>query len=240
MDIFFNTVPFIAAILVVVFFHELGHLVVGRMCGIKADVFSIGFGKELFSLVDKSGTKWRVAAVPLGGYVKFDLDSYDGASLWRRSATVAAGPLANFVLAIVLIALYFMLTGATANPFMALFGGVHQTASLLQLSVVTMFSGGQDVELVGPIGLAQIVGSVAKSGVLSFVALTAFLSVQIGLINLFPVPLMDGGRLASYAIEAIKGSPVGDGIKSVTALVGLFIIVSLMLITTYSDIQNLL
>lgn len=126
-------VPFIVVLTIVVFFHELGHFWVGRRCGIKVDAFSIGFGPELFAFVDRHGTRWRVAALPLGGYVKFHGDA-NGASMtddaaveampaseravtfaaqpiWKRAATVAAGPIANFILAIAIFSAVFFTYG---------------------------------------------------------------------------------------------------------------------------------
>ena len=114
--------PFLLVLTIVVFFHELGHYLVGRWCGIKAEVFSVGFGPELLGRTDRHGTRWKVSLIPLGGYVKFLGDenaasqpsgsgapaltdaeraqSFPSAALWRRAATVAAGPIANFILAI--------------------------------------------------------------------------------------------------------------------------------------------
>lgn len=126
-------VPFLVVLTLVVFIHELGHYLVGRWCGIKILTFSVGFGPELIGFTDKHGTRWCLSAVPLGGYVKFfgdenaasapDFDgvnamseedlarSFPGANVWKRMATVAAGPIANFILAIAIFAVTFSLYG---------------------------------------------------------------------------------------------------------------------------------
>ena len=133
MALFYYTVPFIAVLTVVVFFHEMGHFLIGRLCGAKVDAFSLGFGPELFHYTDRWGTRWRLAALPLGGYVKFHGDAnaasvpdeqavadmppeeragtLAGLSVWRRAAIVAAGPAANFILAIVILAALFHFNG---------------------------------------------------------------------------------------------------------------------------------
>ena len=121
--------PFLFVLTVVVFIHELGHFLVARWCGVKVKTFSIGFGKEIFGFNDRHGTRWRLAWVPLGGYVKFMDDenaasvpsrekleamtpeerraSFQAKPVWQRAAVVAAGPMANFLLAIFIFAVWF-------------------------------------------------------------------------------------------------------------------------------------
>ena len=132
--------PFLLVLTIVVFFHELGHYLVGRWCGIHADVFSVGFGPELIGRNDRRGTRWKLSLIPLGGYVKFRGDenaaslpsgsadlgdaeregSFPAASLWRRAATVAAGPIANFILAIAIFSVMFGVNGKViADPVVA-------------------------------------------------------------------------------------------------------------------------
>src|SRR5918999_5998467 len=125
--------PFLFVLTVVVFFHELGHFLVARWCGVAVDVFSIGFGPELFGFNDRAGTRWKFSALPLGGYVKMhgdadassstidvsarpDPDSFPAKSVWQRMAIVCAGPLANFVFAIVALALLFATVGRPFTP----------------------------------------------------------------------------------------------------------------------------
>ena len=129
--ILYTIVPFVFVMTVVVFFHELGHFLVGRWCGVKVDAFSIGFGPELFARVDRHGTRWRLAAIPLGGYVNFHGDinpasngeatsamsaaeratTFGAQPVWERAAVVAAGPLANFLLALVIMTGIFYVEG---------------------------------------------------------------------------------------------------------------------------------
>ena len=132
-------VAFIVAISFLVFFHELGHYLVGRWCGIRILAFSLGFGPEIVGRTDRHGTRWKLCAIPLGGYVRFYGDedvasrpdfkgletlpeeerarTLNGAALWKRAATVAAGPIANFLLAITIFAVIFMVYGrAVSDP----------------------------------------------------------------------------------------------------------------------------
>ena len=126
-------VPFLFVLTVVVFFHELGHFLVGRWCGVKVDAFSLGFGPEICAFTDRKGTRWRIAALPLGGYVKFHGDAnavsgtpsddlprmsaaeraitFFGQPVWKRAAVVAAGPIANFILAVVIFTFLFFTFG---------------------------------------------------------------------------------------------------------------------------------
>ena len=136
---FFTVIAFVVALSVIVTVHEFGHYIVGRWSGIKADVFSVGFGPALISRVDKRGTRWQIAAFPLGGYVRFMGDSdaasgrddgtmaqmteeerrhsMHGAPLWARAATVLAGPMFNFILSILVFAAFFMVQGVpTKTP----------------------------------------------------------------------------------------------------------------------------
>ena len=127
----FDALPFLVALTIIVFIHELGHFLVARWCGVDVEAFSIGFGREIFGWNDKHGTRWKVAWIPLGGYVKFrgdanaasfpDADAieraksepgnFHGKAVWKRAAVVAAGPIANFILAIVIFAAAFMAVG---------------------------------------------------------------------------------------------------------------------------------
>ncbi|MDE2364009.1 MAG: RIP metalloprotease RseP [Hyphomicrobiales bacterium] len=357
-------VPFVFVLTVVVFFHELGHFLVGRWCGIKVDAFSIGFGKELFAFIDRKGTRWRVALLPLGGYVRFHGDAngasmaddstisampeeerkvtFAAAALWKRAAVVAAGPIANFILAIVILTGVFYVYGrAVLTPRV---GGVQpgsaaeiagfQTGDLVleingekindfnelqrivsaapdqtlrilvdrhgvgvplqatpRLKEVTtpvgtarvgqlgiqaganredwriesyglgesvklacgetwyVFAGtakylGQLVtgresadQLSGPVGLAQASGEMAKLGFSALLNLLAILSISIGLLNLAPVPLLDGGHLLFYAIEAIRGRALPERAQEIGFRIGIALVGCLMIVATYNDIQ---
>jgi regulator of sigma E protease len=360
-------VPFLFVLSLVVFFHELGHFLVARLCGVRILVFSIGFGPELVGFYDRHGTRWKISAIPLGGYVKFFGDENassmpDGTRLSamdpaeraqsfffqpvrKRAAIVVAGPLANFVLAIVIFAGIFMLYGkqsmsarvdavqpdsaaaaagfqpgdvvvsidgkpienfsdmqrivgdsagatltikvdrnGTLLVFQATpalkevkdnFGNVHRIGILgitrsmapedLKFQPVSppqavwlgvretwfvvdrtmSYIGGVIVgreaadQLGGPIRIAQISGQVATIGFVALIHLAAVLSVSIGLLNLFPIPLLDGGHLLFYSIEGIRGRPMSERAQEVGFRIGLAIVVMLMIFATFNDIVHL-
>jgi regulator of sigma E protease len=360
-------IPFLFVLTVVVFFHELGHFLVARWCGVKVMVFSIGFGPELFGFDDRHGTRWKVSAIPLGGYVKFIGDenaasvpdtaavaamteaeraqSFVHQKVGPRAAIVVAGPLANFVLAVAIFAGLFMIFGkqttlarvdavqpasaaaaagfqpgdivrsidgrmiesfadmqrlvsasagvslsvvverngeqVTLNATPSLrevkdnFGNVHRIG-VLGISrsmapgdvkyervnplkaiglgaeetwfVVTrtlsyiggVFSGREAADqLGGPIRIAQVSGQVASIGFSALLHLAAVLSVSIGLLNLFPVPLLDGGHLLFYAIEAVRGRPLSERAQEYGFRIGLAIVLMLMVFATFNDIVHL-
>ena len=360
-------VPFLFVLTIVVFFHELGHFLVARWCGIKVLVFSIGFGPEIVGFYDRYGTRWKIAAVPLGGYVKFFGDenaasvpdheaaaamseaekavSFVHKPVGPRAAVVAAGPIANFVLAIAIFAGVFMVVGKQttsarvdavqpasaaqaagfqpgdlvlaidgekiasfsdmqrivsinageplnieverggvhvtlkATPqlkeFKDNFGNVHRlgvlgisrsmapgdikTQKVGPLQAVVMgaqetwfviertlsyiggvFAGREAADqLGGPIRIAQVSGQVASAGFVALIHLTAVLSVSIGLFNLFPIPLLDGGHLLFYGIEAARGRPLSERTQEVGFRIGLAIVVMLMIFATFNDILHL-
>ncbi|MDF3062938.1 MAG: rseP [Microvirga sp.] len=360
-------IPFLIVLTVVVFIHELGHFLVGRWCGVGVNAFSIGFGPEIVGFTDKHGTRWKLSAIPLGGYVKFAGDSngasvpdpetlsqmsaaeravsFHHKSVWRRAAIVAAGPIANFLLAIAIFAgivyvsgrhilaprveaiqagsaaeragfqpgdLVVSINGRTISSFTEMQRIVSASADDT-LSVVIDRNGRQVTltavpdlkeqetpfgkqrigllglqasrapedlahvrygilesvklgavetwyvidrtftyigrlvmgresadQLSGPIRIAQVSGQVANLGGTSgLVSLVAVLSVSIGLINLFPIPLLDGGHLLFYAIEALRGRPLSDRAQEIGFRIGLAIVVMLMLFATWNDLVHL-
>ena len=359
-------VPFVFVLSLVVFFHELGHFLVGRWCGIKVDAFSIGFGPELFAFVDRRGTRWRIALLPLGGYVKFHGDanaasvgdpaaiaampeaerrvSFYTQPVWKRAAVVAAGPIANFILAVVIFSgifftygklellprvdavrpgeaaaeagfqpgdLILSIDGKPIDSWMEMQRVVQASAEIPLTFVVQrdnkdvtlvatphlrvvdtpfgknrvgliglnaspkpadwkvktfspagavgqavsetwyvayrtvnyvggLFVGRESLEQVsGPIGTGYIAGEVAKLGFSALLNLAAILSISIGLINLFPVPLLDGGHLMFYLIEALKGRPLSERSQELGFRMGLVLVAALMIFATFNDILNL-
>ena len=356
-------IPFLFVLTIVVFFHELGHFLIARWCGVRVLTFSIGFGPELFGFNDRHGTRWKVSAVPLGGYVKFfgdenaasvpDADtisqmteaerrvSFFFKPVAQRASIVVAGPLANFILAIVIFAAVFTLYGKQATParvdtiqpasaaeaagfkpgdlivtingrkietFTDMqrivsthagepldievdrggervpikatpkltemkdnFGNMHRIGvlgitgareppvrvdpfSAVKLGVeetwfvidrTLSYIGGVVVgkesadQLGGPIRIAQVSGQVATAGFVALIHLAAVLSISIGLLNLFPIPLLDGGHLLFYAIEAIRGRPLSDRAQEVGFRIGLAIVLLLMIFATFNDILHL-
>jgi regulator of sigma E protease len=361
-------VPFLFVLTIVVFFHELGHFLVARRCGIRVSAFSLGFGPEIVGFNDRYGTRWKISAVPLGGYVKFfgdenaasvpdyaaaaimteeeKKDSFIGKSVGARAAVVVAGPLANFVLAIVIFAAIFMTVGkpiASARVDSVLPGSAAAAAGFKQGDLITsidaekissfydmqrivaaswgepltivverngrpvtlkatpqlkdvkdafgnmqrigmlgisrsmasgdirtkrlgpidafsqgaretwfviartvsyiggVFAGREAANQVGgPIRIAQISGEVASVGFAALMTLTALLSVSIGLLNLLPIPLLDGGHLLFYGIEVLRGRPMSKWAQKVGFGFGLAIVVMLMIFATFNDILHLL
>ncbi len=359
-------VPFIFVLSIVVFFHELGHFLVGRWCGVKVDAFSIGFGPEIAGFVDRHGTRWRIALLPLGGYVKFHGDangasvpdseaiaampeserriSFFGQPVRNRAAIVAAGPIANFLLAIVIFAGIFWtqgrgvlsprvntvaageaasqagmqpgdlivsidgkaisswadmqrivqssadvplniivqrgskdvtlvatprkreietpfgknkvgLLGVTASndpadwkvedlgPVEAIKASVNETWFVIERTgayIGGLFVGKESTDQIsGPIRIAEISGQVAKIGIWALLNLAAILSISIGLINLVPVPLLDGGHLLYYAFEAVRGKPLSERAQEFGFKVGMALVGALMIFATFNDILNL-
>ncbi|KOF22496.1 zinc metalloprotease [Ensifer adhaerens] len=358
-------VPFLLVLTLLVFVHEMGHYLVGRWSGIRILAFSVGFGPELLGWTDKHGTRWKFCAVPLGGYVKFYGDedaastpdykrleaispeersrTFLGAKLWKRAATVAAGPIANFILAIAIFAVLFAVYGrSVADPVVAqvkensaaakagilprdrliaidgtpvaTFDDVRRYVSvrpeleikirierdgaLLDLPMVPerteisdQFGNKMEIGIIGivtdqdagnfrlvtygpieaigqgalqswhivtgtfdylanlvtgrmkadqlggPIRVAQASGQMATLGVAAVLQLAAVLSVSIGLLNLMPVPVLDGGHLMFYAVEALRGKPVGAAAQDVAYRIGFAMVLMLMIFATWNDIS---
>src|SRR5271170_6740976 len=347
-------VPFILILSLIVSIHELGHYLVGRWCGVKIDAFSLGFGPELWARVDSRGTRWRVSALPLGGYVKFhgDANAASGADgseadpsvdrsltlarqpLRNRAAIVAAGPIANFILAFVIFAGMFMAFGrvehqarigrvepnspAAAAGFQAgdvvksingqpiysfealqestlmstglpmnfvvdrqgadvdqgVFGkrrmghlglassanpndarvercgpmtcaawGAAQEWFIVKATgtyIVGIFAGRESTDqMSGLIGAAQMAGEMAKISFWELFSLAAWFSVSVGLMNLLPVPLLDGGHLAFYAFEGLRGRPLSERAQEIGLRIGIALVALLVVFTTSHDILRL-
>jgi regulator of sigma E protease len=360
-------IPFLFVLTIVVFFHELGHFLVARWAGVKVLTFSLGFGPELVGFNDRHGTRWKVSAIPLGGYVKFFGDeseastpssellanmteeeragSFHHKKVGPRAAIVAAGPIANFILAIVIFTALFTfygkpntsarvdkvtansaaaaagfqvgdvvtaidgdaigsfsdmqrivgvrageqltftvkrgdamlqlhgtpelsevkdafgnvhrlgvlgITRATSpgdvttervNPATALWLGVKETWFVIDRTLAYvggLFTGREAADQVGgPLRIAQLSGQVATIGLAALVQFAAALSISIGLLNLFPVPLLDGGHLLFYAVEAVRGRPLSDRAQEMGFRIGLGLVLMLMVFATYNDILHL-
>jgi regulator of sigma E protease len=361
-------VPFLFVLGIIIFVHEMGHFLVARWCGVTVDAFSIGFGPELVGWRDRHGTRWRLSAIPLGGYVKFAGDegvastpdreaiarmspaerqgSFFLKPVWQRAAIVAAGPIANFLLAIVIFTLFFMIMGKpmadavvssvepespaaaagfepgdvireidgspiddfstvqrivsgaagrelvftveragetftiaatperrdltdpfgqtyTAGvlgvrrdvgsggiprqqlgPVAAVRAGVGETWFIIHRTVEVVggiIAGTQSAsQLGGPIRVAQVSGEVATLGIAALFSLAAMLSVSIGLINLLPVPMLDGGHLMFYALEALRGRPLSERAQEFGFRIGLALVLLLMGFATFNDFRFLL
>ena len=361
-------IPFIILILVVVFIHEYGHYYFAKRYGVGVTDFSIGFGKEIFGWNDKSGTRWKICWIPLGGYVKFFgdrnvfsqsdqeelLKKYNDEDkkklfvlkpLYQRSLIVAGGPLANFVLAIIIFFFIYTFVGKDFTPAMidevrkdspAEIAGLMKNDVILEIDntkvksimdvskLITMstpefinfkvsrydknillkvkpnivdtkdnlgnkikkrmvgitlipynneinhkklgptkalyysinevyfvsisslkylgsiiFGSGDSSQLGGPIRIAKISGQVAEFGLIPFLSMMAYISISLGLINLFPIPLLDGGHLMFYAFEKVLGRPLSQKTQEGFFRIGLFLILSLMFFATFNDLKDL-
>lgn len=359
--------PFLFVLSIVVFFHELGHFLVARWCGVRIDAFSVGFGRELLGRYDKHGTRWRLSLIPLGGYVKFSGDdnaasipdrervaamseeeragAFAAKSVWQRAAVVAAGPFANFILAIAIFAFIFMLFGrvviapvvdtvnagsaaeaagiqpgdqvltvdnkeiatfsdlqriVSASADVPLVLDVDRNGSVVTLTVTpkyteitdrfgnvqrvgllgvgrspkqedlirqtfgpveavmegtteTAYIAGRTLDYIwgvltgreaadqlgGPIRVAQISGQVATEGILPLLSLAAVLSISIGLINLMPIPMLDGGHLVYYFAEIVRGKPLSDKVQDMGFRIGIGLVLLLMVFATWNDVVHL-
>lgn len=359
----YYVVLFLAVLSVLIFVHEMGHFLVARLCGVRIEVFSIGFGPEVCGWNDRSGTRWKIGYLPLGGYVKmFGMDELGGEGeeqpemtpqeravsfqhkpLARRAAIVAAGPVANFLFAILVFAGVFYTTGV---PFLsAVVGEVladsaaseagmepgdrivaidgqpvelfrdllkivrdspgvpleitvrrgegdlimsatprririedesgetveigrlgimadpsqvkYQQSNLLNASWLALshtaditgktlsflgeiFTGQRTTEDIGGIlRIAKFSGMSAQGGIVNLLSFIALLSINLGLINLFPIPILDGGYLVFYAFEAVRGRPLGPRVQEYGLRFGLILVLLLVIFVTWNDLVHL-
>jgi regulator of sigma E protease len=355
-----NGVSFVVVLSVIVFVHEMGHYLVARWNGVRIEVFSLGFGPELYGWNDRRGTRWKLSALPLGGYVKMagepsatgkqealspsnqHGDAFHTKRVGQRAAVVVAGPAANFLFAAVVLAALFIAVGervtppevsdvradspaaaagfepgdvireiagtpierfediqdiVRASPGVTLdvvveragamvplqvtpnlvqredrFGNVFQigevgivraggvvyrpldpasavwaaVSDVWRISVATLGAVGEMIagarnadELGGPIRIAQMSGQVAEAGAMDVLWFMAVLSINLGLINLFPVPMLDGGHLVFLGYEGLRGRPLGERAQDVGLKIGLALVVSLMVFATWNDLVQL-
>jgi membrane-associated protease RseP (regulator of RpoE activity) len=268
--------PFLAVMAVLVFVHEFGHYFIARYNGIRVEIFSLGFGPELFGWSDSTGTRWRVSAIPLGGYVKLfggaDGASTPGASLegmsaaeravafhhkslGQRAAVAVAGPASNFLFGILVIAVLLCIVGPPANQdggasAAGFYNPINILANALtvtwQLTASTasgiweMIVGARSAqELLGPIRAAELSGGVAHVGLLPIILLAAMFSVNFGVVNLLPIPILDGGHLVFYALEAIRGKPLSHAAQKFSGRLGIAIVLSIMVFAVWNDLSHI-
>ena len=361
-------IPFLILITIVVFIHEYGHYYFAKKYGVGITDFSIGFGREIFGWSDKSGTRWKICWIPLGGYVKFFgdrnvfseteqqevINKYNDEDrkklfilkpIYQRSIIVAAGPLANYVLAILIFIIINMFVGKDMTPAIinevqedspAFVAGMKKNdkiisidnkkiESILEVSTFINISTAETIEFIvlrndqeisllvkpnlidgkdslgnsakkrmvgiklaplnnkfqkqplgpskaiyyavkevwfviitslnylgkmivgsadtsqlgGPVKIAKIPGQVAEHGIIPFFRIMAYISISLGLINLFPIPMLDGGHLMFYLIEKILGRPLSQKIQEGFFRIGLFLLFSLMFFVTFNDLKDL-
>ena len=361
-------IPFIILILVVVFIHEYGHYYFAKKYGVGVTDFSIGFGQEIFGWNDKSGTRWKICWIPLGGYVKFfgDRNVFSQADqeellkkynkedqeklfvtkpLYQRSLIVFGGPLANFLLAIAIFLSIYMFVGKDFTPAVidevlkdspaeaaglmkndiileiddnkvesildvskyiamstseyvdfkvsrydqqklfkvkpnivpsednlgnkinkrmvgiklspynneinhvklgpakALIQSVSEvyfvTTSSLKYLASMLIGKGDSSQLGGPIRIAKISGQVAEFGIIPFLSMMAYISISLGLINLFPIPMLDGGHLMFYGFEKVLGRPLSQKTQEGFFRIGMFLLLSLMFFATFNDLKDI-
>jgi regulator of sigma E protease len=344
-----------------VFLHEMGHYLAGRLFGVKIDAFSIGFGQEIFGFTDRHGTRWKFGWLPLGGYVRFAGDmnpasvpdaawlslppeerarAFPAKPVWQRAIIVAAGPVMNFLIAVLILAGFALAYGDSRTPpvvgavshggaaektgllpgdritslggrsietfddmvrYVRIRAGetvtisferagkeisrnaliatdlegdrfgnqyqigrlgiesprpvlvavtlaeaprvaVRQTCDIVRMMVETLgqvISGRRPLkELGGPLSIAKVSGEQLALGPQAFVYLIALISINLGFINLLPVPMLDGGHLFFYAIEAVRRRPVGPQVQEWAFRGGLMALLALMLLVTFNDLSS--
>jgi regulator of sigma E protease len=351
---------FLVALSIIVFVHEYGHFKVARLCGVTVETFSVGFGREIYGWTDRFGTRWKIGWIPLGGFVKFAGDAnaasmpgetdparpsgpgdFHTKPVWQRAAVVIAGPLANFLLAILIFGASALLIGVPFNEpridrvveggaaeqaglkvgdlvreidgrriesfyelaevvrfrpgerlrftveragqtlnldvtigvreeedawagvtrigvlgvehnregdrqierqslGQALIYGVDRTWMIIDVTlryVKKMFLGEESPGQLGGIAsMAKATGDAASEGIFPFVWVVGFLSVNIGLINLFPIPMLDGGHLVFYAIEAVRRKPLDARAQEWCFKIGFSLVLALMLVGNGNDL----
>ncbi|WP_339689517.1 RIP metalloprotease RseP [uncultured Parasphingorhabdus sp.] len=359
--ILLTLLAFLIVIGVLVFVHEMGHYLVGRWCGVKAETFSIGFGKEITGWTDNRGTRWKVCMLPLGGYVQFagDMDpsgmkskewlnlpaaernqTFQSKSLWKRAAIVVAGPAINFIFAILIIMGFVIAYGTSAtlpvaqdisenstaatigmkpgdrvisvdgekidlfqdlqqkimlipdqnveiiyerdgqliakqgkigvnilkdrfgnefrlgllgmsssqvewrevSPIEAPVIAVEKTIGIVSQITTTLgqvITGKRSVkELGGPLKIAQVSGEQFKLGLEAFILFVALISINLGFINLLPIPMLDGGHLMFYAIEAVRRKPASAKVQEWAFRSGFALVMVFMLVVTFNDLSS--
>lgn len=354
-----TVLAFVLVIGPLVFVHEMGHYLAGRWFGVKAEVFSIGFGREVFGVTDRRGTRWKFGWLPLGGYVKFagDLNAasqpdaawlslppaerertFPSKPLWQRAIIIAAGPIVNFVLAILILMGFALAYGDSRTPAVAReivpasaaakaglqagdrivavggrsvatfddladyirlranetvrvdyerdgramsaeatigtqtlrdrFGNeyklgllgiapirpvwvsvgvleapgvaIKRTGNILTMmvdSIGQIITGKRPVsELGGPLRIAKVSGEQLSLGIPELIGLIALVSINLGFINLLPIPMLDGGHLFFYAIEAIRRRPVSPDVQEWAYRGGLMALLAFMIMVTFNDL----
>lgn len=257
-----TVVAFALVITVLVFVHELGHFLAARWFGVPVEVFSIGFGPKLWS-VRRRGVEYRISAIPFGGYVKMagtasrgeaTAGAFDSKPRWQRFLILLAGPVMNIAFALVLAIAGLWLgievptqDGQTviyrASPVDAiLLGGtaVARNAAVILSTIGGLITGAiSSSHLIGPIGLAEIAGESSALGWRALLAAMAFISLNLGLCNLLPIPILDGGHMLMLAVEGVTRREISFSTRKAIVSVGALAVLTLLATTLYNDLGRL-
>jgi len=243
---------FLFVFTIVVLIHEFGHFIVARKLGINAYEFSIGFpfSPKIATLFKHKETKFTLRLLPLGGFVSFSKDEDGGESLeflkeerWKRGIIISAGSIFNIVFAFLLITIALII-GKHISLFDAAIAGVGTIEAVsigtIQL-IFNLFSGSGSMDnLSGPVGIAVMAGKAADAGFINLIYFTGLLSLSLGILNLLPLPALDGGHLIILAIESLKRSPLSQRTYQIVGVAGISFFLILTLIATYKDILRLI
>ncbi len=219
--------------------HEAGHYAAARMCGIGVAEFSVGFGPRVTGFAWR-GTEWTLRLLPLGGYVRWHEEgegAFHRASIRARALALSGGPLANLVLTVLMRTVMVAALGGTGVS--ALLNGFRFTGVLMAAwfeAVVGLLGGSGLTELTGPVGIAQVTARAAVSGPVDLGTFAAFLSLNVGLFNLLPLPALDGGRLCLLAVERFRRRPLDPYVEGWVHAGGFLLLIALALLTTVKDL----
>lgn len=249
----FTLFIFIFTLFVLIVVHESGHFFVARYFNVKVLTFSFGFGKVLARIKDKHGTEYSWSLFPLGGYVAmastkddhFDPKdtprALDQQSLFTRSCIVLAGPGFNFIFAAVCIWVALMY-GHSVAPFTALKLAIFNTLTAIKQTgglFLQLFTGKLNLAyLTGPIGIAQAASWTAHQGLVQYLSFLALVSISLGVVNLLPIPMLDGGHLLFYFIEAILKKPLSEKAHEIALKIGVSILLILLVFAFSNDIAR--
>ena len=247
-----TVLAFLFVVGVLVLAHELGHYLMARWCGVRVVTFSVGIGPRLFG-IRRGDTDYRVSAIPLGGYVRMagqqsmppDVmtgDEFLSKTKWQRALILLAGPAMNLILA---TALATLVLSPHYNLWLWDAAGLSmQWTALTSLKILdtlgALLSGGlAPNHLLGPLGIAQLAGHSARASLESLLALMALISVNLGVVNMLPVPLLDGGHIAMLAFEGASGRNLTPGARRLATKTGLAFLLLLVVTAFYGDINRL-
>lgn len=251
---------FVITILVIV--HELGHFLAARWYGVSVEVFSVGFGPRLWA-VRRSGVEYRISAIPFGGYVKMagsrshgetTPDGFDSRTRWQRFVILLAGPAMNiaFALCLAIVGLWVGIEVRSASGQMVIYrpepveaillGGqaIAASSGKILLTLAGLMTG--DVSpshLIGPVGLAQIAGESSALGWRALLAAMAFISLNLGLCNLLPIPILDGGHMLMLTVEGLTRRTISLRVRKAVLRVGALAMLLLLATTFYNDLGRL-